>query len=171
MRATGCNAGAVLAASDGPLWRDQLGPRASTPWRRVGHRRGGPHIRPRGLFFWKIFLDFRGARYNLAMRRFVIYALLCAGAAAAQTWNGTLVDVMCKGKDLAGHTTKCAVACAKSGYGVVLADGKFVKFDEGGNAKTLAALKTATKEKDLKVTVTGSLADDDTIQVSSIDLK
>ena len=50
--------------------------------------------------------------------------LLCAGismlsiGAFAETWSGTLVDVMCKGKDLASHTTKCAVGCAKGGYGL-----------------------------------------------------
>ena len=98
-------------------------------------------------------------------------ALLCASAAlaTAETWNGTLVDVMCKGKDLASHTTKCALACAKGGYGLVLADGKFVKFDEGGNARTLAALKATSKEKDLKVKVSGTL-DGDTVKVASIDL-
>ena len=97
-------------------------------------------------------------------------ALLLASAAFAETWSGTLVDVMCKGKDLAGHTTKCAVSCAKSGYGLVLADGKFVKFDEGGNAKGLAALKSTGKEKDLKAKVNGSF-DGETVQVSSIELE
>jgi len=97
-------------------------------------------------------------------------ALLLASGAFAETWSGTLVDVMCKGKDLAGHTTKCAVSCAKSGYGLVLADGKFVKFDEGGNAKALAALKSTIKEKDLKAKVNGSF-DGETVQVSSIELE
>jgi hypothetical protein len=97
-------------------------------------------------------------------------ALLLASGVFAETWSGTLVDVMCKGKDLAGHTTKCAVSCAKSGYGLVLADGKFVKFDEGGNAKALAALKSTSKEKDLKAKVNGSF-DGETVQVSSIELE
>src|SRR5438874_6695611 len=96
-------------------------------------------------------------------------SLLSIGA-FAESWSGTLVDVMCKGKDLAGHTTKCAVGCAKSGYGLVLADGKFVKFDEAGNAKALKALKAATKEKDLKAKVSGTM-DGDTVQVESVDLQ
>jgi len=96
-------------------------------------------------------------------------SLLSIGA-FAETWSGTLVDVMCKGKDLAGHTTKCAVSCAKSGYGLVLSDGKFVKFDEGGNAKALAALKSTSKEKDLKAKVNGAL-DGDTVTVNSIELQ
>src|SRR5260370_40271261 len=97
-------------------------------------------------------------------------AALLAGGAFAENWTGTLVDVMCKGKDLAGHTTKCAVSCAKSGYGLVMADGKFVKFDESGNAQALAALKSTSKEKDLKAKVSGAM-DGDTITVSSIELQ
>jgi len=88
----------------------------------------------------------------------------------AETWNGTLVDAMCKKQDLASHTTKCAISCAKSGYGLVLADGKFVKFDEAGNAKALAALKAINKEKELKAKVTGTL-DGDTVQVESVELQ
>jgi hypothetical protein len=107
------------------------------------------------------------------MKRFAslvgVGALLSA-AAFADTWTGTLVDVMCKDKDLAGHTRKCAMACAKSGYGLVLSDGKFVKFDEQGNAKALAALKASEKEKDLKAKVTGTL-DGDVVQVESVELE
>jgi hypothetical protein len=95
---------------------------------------------------------------------------LAAIPAVAETWSGTLVDVMCKGKDLAGHTRECALTCAKSGFGVVLADGKFLKFDESGNAKTLGVLKAATKEKDLKAQVTGE-KDGEIIQVTAIELK
>ena len=89
-------------------------------------------------------------------------------AAAADSVSGTVVDVMCRGKDLASHTRQCAVTCAKSGFGVVTADGKFLKFDEAGNAKTLAALKTLTKEKDLKAKVTGTI-DGDLIRVESVE--
>lgn len=97
-------------------------------------------------------------------------AALLAGGAFAETWTGTLVDVMCKGKDLASHTAKCAVSCAKSGYGLVLADGKFLKLDETGNAKALAMLKSTRKESDLKAKVSGSL-DGDTVAVSAIALE
>jgi hypothetical protein len=93
--------------------------------------------------------------------------ILWAAAAFGDSWNGTLVDVMCKNQDLANHTTDCALKCAKSGYGLVLADGKFLKFDESGNAKALAALKATSKEKDLKAKVTGTL-DGDTVQVESV---
>jgi hypothetical protein len=97
-------------------------------------------------------------------------ASLLSVAAFAETWNGTLVDVMCKDKDIAGHTKKCAVGCAKSGFGLVTSDGKFVKFDEAGNSKALAALKATDKEKDLKAKVEGTL-DGDIVQVSSISIE
>jgi hypothetical protein len=101
----------------------------------------------------------------------VLMGMLLAGAAfGAESWSGTLVDVMCKGKDLAGHTRQCAVGCAKGGFGLVLSDGKFVKFDETGNSKALATLKASTKEKDLKTKVTGTMQGD-VINVESIEIQ
>lgn len=96
-------------------------------------------------------------------------ALVVAGLASAETFSGTVVDVMCKGKDLASHTRSCAVDCAKSGFGLVQADGKFLKFDESGNARTLSMLKKSSKEKDLKVKVTGT-SDGDVIKVQAVEL-
>lgn len=107
------------------------------------------------------------------MRRMIASAVvLVAGStvAMAANWTGTVVDVMCKGKDLANHTTKCAVSCAKGGYGLVLADGKFMKFDEAGNAKALVALKATSKEKDVKAKVTGN-QDGDLIKVEAIQIE
>jgi hypothetical protein len=108
--------------------------------------------------------------YNSSMKRLAGMLILFSTLALAETWHGTLVDVMCKDKDLASHTTKCAIGCARTGYGLVLAGGKFVKFDESGNAKALAALKATSKEKDLKAKVTGTL-DGDTVQVDSVELE
>src|SRR5437660_5106947 len=101
------------------------------------------------------------------MKRLLFTASLLSTLAFAESFNGTLVDVMCKGKALAGHTRKCALGCAKSGFAVVLSDGKFLKLDETGNGKALAALKATDKEKDLKVKVNGKL-DGETIQVDSL---
>lgn len=106
----------------------------------------------------------------MRMKRVATCLLLMSASAFAETWNGTLVDVMCKGKDLASHTRDCAVTCAKSGFGLVMADGKFVKFDESGNARAFAMLKKSKKEKDLKAKVTGTM-DGDTMQVSAIELQ
>jgi hypothetical protein len=97
-------------------------------------------------------------------------ATLLAALAAAETWNGTVVDVMCKGKDLASHTRQCNLSCAKGGYGLVLPDGKFVKFNETGNAKALASLKAVSREKDLKAKVSGKL-DGGIIQVETIEIQ
>jgi hypothetical protein len=104
------------------------------------------------------------------MKRLIIAGSLFSVLACAETWNGTLVDVMCKGKDLASHTRNCALGCAKSGFAVVLSDGRFLKLDEGGNGKALAALKATKKEKDLKVKVDGKL-EGETIQVDSLALE
>src|SRR3954451_24348185 len=104
------------------------------------------------------------------MKYAVLSLTLVLTAAAADSFSGTVVDVMCRGKDLAGHTRECAVTCAKSGYGMVTAEGKFLKFDEAGNARTLAALKKAAKEKDLKAKVTGTL-DGDVLKVRAIELQ
>jgi hypothetical protein len=102
--------------------------------------------------------------------RFCLGIVLFSAAGLAESWTGTVVDVMCKGRDLAGHTRTCAINCAKGGYGLVLPDGKFVKFDEKGNAQTLTALKASTKDKDLKAKVTGTL-DGDLVKVDSIELQ
>jgi len=107
------------------------------------------------------------------LRIWLTGSLLTVSAALADTWTGTIVDVMCKGKDLSSHTSKCAVMpnCAKSGFGVVLADGKFLKFDETGNAMALKRLRSpSAKEKDLKVKVAGS-RDGEVIKVESFDLQ
>lgn len=98
---------------------------------------------------------------------------MLAAPCMAETWTGTIVDVMCRGKDLAGHTAKCAVmpGCSKSGFGVVFSDGRFLKFDEAGNAMTLKRLKAPdVKEKDLKAKVSGSL-DGEVIKVESFELQ
>jgi hypothetical protein len=92
------------------------------------------------------------------MKRAVCLFALLVNIAVAETLSGTVVDIMCRGKDLAGHTRECAVTCSRSGYGLVTADGKFLKFDEAGNARTLSALKKLPREKDLKAKVTGSVA-------------
>ena len=95
--------------------------------------------------------------------------LFGAALASAEVFSGTVVDVMCKGKDLSSHTRQCALDCAKSGFGLVQADGKFLKFDESGNARTLSLLKKSSKDKDLKMKVTGTM-DGDVIKVQAVEL-
>ena len=57
----------------------------------------------------------------------------------------------------------------KSGYGVYTSDNKFLKFDEAGNRKALAAIKASTKLDDFEVEVTGEVKGD-TIKVESLKL-
>ncbi|MBI3666020.1 MAG: hypothetical protein HY236_07315 [Acidobacteria bacterium] len=106
---------------------------------------------------------------------FVLSGLLAAFAlaAAAGEWQGYLMDTMCAAKmkdKAASHKAQCALSCSKGGYGIVTADGKYVKFDEAGNVKALGALKATTKDQELMVKVTGSL-DRDLIKVDSITIQ
>jgi hypothetical protein len=93
--------------------------------------------------------------------------------AADQTFNDvSVIDVACSKKVAANadaHTRECALTCEKSGFGIVTADNKFLKFDAEGNAKVLAALKSSTKTDHLRVNVSGDVQGD-TIKVSSVTL-
>ena len=73
------------------------------------------------------------------MRRFLTRSVALVAfslTALAASFNGTLIDVMCKDQDPVKHTRKCAIGCAKSGYGLLTADGKFLKFDAAGNVRS-----------------------------------
>lgn len=90
----------------------------------------------------------------------------------ADTWTKVpLTDAMCaeKVKDNPdSHSRQCIINCADSGFGI-LADGKFLKFDEEGNRKVLALLKESEKKDHIRVTVSGRL-DGEMIQVESVSL-
>jgi hypothetical protein len=98
---------------------------------------------------------------------FILFTSLLVTASAADTFTGTLVDVMCKDNTLATHPRKCAISCAKYGYGLKQADGTFLKFDTQGNAQALAALKRSAKVQDLKASVAGTI-EDGVLKVDSI---
>lgn len=93
------------------------------------------------------------------------------GVGAADTWTKVpLVDSMCALKvkaDPDKHTRECAMQCAKGGYGVLAADGAYLKFDEAGNAQAVALLKASKAADHLRVTVTGTRKGD-TIAVASL---
>lgn len=104
------------------------------------------------------------------MKHIVLLAALLGFLAtswAAETFSGTLVDVMCKDNELTTHPRRCAISCARYGYGLKEADGKFLRFDEPGNARALSALKRSRKEQDLKARVTGTI-EDGVLRVDSI---
>ena len=91
--------------------------------------------------------------------------------AATQTFTDvSIVDVACSKKaDANSHTRECAIGCKDSGYGILTADNKFLKFDADGNAKVLAELKASTKTDHLRVNVSGDVKGD-TIKVTSVKL-
>jgi hypothetical protein len=80
--------------------------------------------------------------------------------------TGYIVDKACSAREArkdapgANHTKGCALDdnCARSGFGV-FADGKWVEFDERGNALAKAALEKSRKDRGAKFKVTGKLAD------------
>jgi hypothetical protein len=102
------------------------------------------------------------------------FGLLASPAlAATETFNNvSVLDVACSTKEAANadaHTKECALTCQKSGFGIVTADQKFLKFDAKGNAKILVELKSTTKTDHLRVNVTGDV-DGDTLKVTSVKL-
>lgn len=104
---------------------------------------------------------------------FLVATLALSAAALAETWKDVpMVDTMCSAKVKANpekHTAKCALKCADSGFGIVTSDGAYLKFDETGNTKAVAALKATKKTDNLRVTVSGELSGD-TIKVASLSM-
>jgi hypothetical protein len=107
-----------------------------------------------------------------------VLALLGAIPAFAESVEGILMDNMCtgmvqkKGFDAAkGHTKECALMdnCKASGFAVVTADGKVLKFDAKGNEMAVKALEGSSKEDNLTVKVDGKVTGD-SIAVSSLNL-
>ncbi len=98
-------------------------------------------------------------------------AVLAFGSVlAAGSWNGILMDTTCKTmKSPEEHTRKCALHCADGGFGLVTADGKFLKFDKAGDEKALTLLRKSKKDENLKATVTGTLAGE-TLKVETVTL-
>jgi hypothetical protein len=94
-------------------------------------------------------------------------------AASATYKNVSVIDVSCSqskaAADADSHTRDCALACQKSGFGILTEDKKFLKFDSDGNAKILEQLKTSKKADHLRVNVTGDV-EGDTLKVDSIKL-
>jgi hypothetical protein len=103
------------------------------------------------------------------------FSAVTLAQSARQTLKGHLVDTVCaKGhgtdaKYVENHTRMCNLMgeCVKSGYTLVLADKKMMELDSKGNELALALSKSATKEKDFRVTVTGNVSGT-TIAVNSV---
>jgi hypothetical protein len=101
----------------------------------------------------------------------VASAFILPAPASAETWkNVPVVDTLCVNDvkaDPDKHTKDCALECVKGGYGIILPDGVFLKFDKPGNEKTVAALKATPKEDHLRATVVGERSGN-TLKVTSI---
>ena len=105
------------------------------------------------------------------MKRFLItvcmlLVTLSAPLAAAKV-EGYLVDKMCSAKVVKegieaakAHTKGCAMGCKDSGFGVVTADGKFIKFDKDGDGMALKMLGLTDDEDNIKVQVNGEIKGD-----------
>ncbi len=99
----------------------------------------------------------------------VVLALATLGVAGEKsTVNGFLMDKSCGAKPerAANHSKSCTEKCAGSGLGVV-AEGKFIAFDETGNQLGADLLKNTKQTKGIKVTVEGT-REGDVLKVSSI---
>ena len=96
-----------------------------------------------------------------------------AASALAEEWKDVpMVDTMCSTKAKAKpdeHPRSCALQCQGSGYGIVISDGTFLKFDKAGNAQAVAALKASKKTDHLRVSVSGT-REGDTIKVLSLSM-
>ena len=115
-----------------------------------------------------------------AIAALVAVAGLAATAAAqsgTQKFSGYLVDAVCAGNHATepgyaeNHDKKCNLmdGCIKSGYSLITADQKVLKFDAKGNEQALEFIRATNKDKSWKVAVTGT-SDGKTITVKSIAL-
>lgn len=107
----------------------------------------------------------------------IVGGLATGARAASQEIKGTMVDVLCSAhasdaKFMADHDKNCLLMdnCVKSGYSVVTADHKVLKFDAKGNALAAPLIKNASRDKDWKIVVDGTVTGD-TIAVTSLKLQ
>lgn len=89
----------------------------------------------------------------------LIVAFFVPALAFGEDWNNVpLVDTQCSTKvkpDPDAHTRSCAMACAKSGFGILDKEGRFLRFDQKGNQQALKLLEKSSKQDHLRVHVSG----------------
>ena len=89
----------------------------------------------------------------------MLSALTLPLLASAEDWsNVPIIDTQCSAKvkaDPDSHTRDCAMACAKSGFGILDKDGNYLKFDAKGNQQALKLLQSTSKKDHLRVNVSG----------------
>ncbi|MDP9267983.1 MAG: hypothetical protein M3P27_06605 [Acidobacteriota bacterium] len=101
-----------------------------------------------------------------------------AASGRKATLRGFLVDVACVTERVdelqtlgIKHTRKCLQmpACDKSGFALLTAENKVIRFDDAGNQQARKLIEGAERERDFRVKVSGRL-DGDTIVVRKLTL-
>ena len=91
--------------------------------------------------------------------------------AAAEDWsNVAMIDTQCATKVKANpdaHSKSCALACAKSGFGILDSSGNYLKFDAKGNQEAMKLLESSNKQDHLRVDVSGK-KEGDVIHVQTL---
>jgi hypothetical protein len=108
----------------------------------------------------------------------LVVGLTVPGAAQGQTVKGHLMDIACSSHHATeagyteSHDKKCLLmaSCVKSGYSLVTADKKVLKFDAKGNDLALDLINKTDRDKDWTVAVNGTVSGD-TIAVTKIQLQ
>ena len=111
----------------------------------------------------------------------IAFAHDAKASAKSQTMNGYLVDVSCasdnaeKPKADFGpkHSKRCLQMpeCEESGYALVTADGKVIKFDKDSNETAKKFIAATEHDRDWKVAVTGTMNTDNTLKVDKLALQ
>lgn len=100
--------------------------------------------------------------------------LLVPGLAGAETFtNVSVVDNNCSRRVASSpdsHTRECAIKCAKSGFGIITSDNRYLRFDEKGNQEILSQLKSSDKNDHLRVNVDGDVQGD-TLHIRTVTLE
>lgn len=105
----------------------------------------------------------------------VLFILLTAlpMVALAENWKDvSIIDTQCSTKAKSNpdsHTRSCALACAKSGFGIIDEQGHYLKFDKKGNQTAMKLLESSSKKDHLRVDVSGE-KEGDVIHVDSLKL-
>lgn len=91
--------------------------------------------------------------------------------AAAENWsNVSMIDTQCSTKAKANpdaHTKTCALACEKSGFGIIDNSGNYLKFDAKGNQEAMKLLQSSNRSNHIRVDVSGK-KEGDVIHVESL---
>lgn len=113
----------------------------------------------------------KGANNMKRMTVLLTLVLAFPAFAAAESWtNVSIVDSQCSARVKANpdaHTRSCAMACAKSGFGILTKDGQYLKFDGKGNREVMEVLQNSKKKDHLRVSVSGE-REGDTIHVKTL---